>query len=84
MLGLNRRDPCLDHAVGSRIGQCGENTGIRNECFMFLARDDCESRLSIRSGCDVVSPEYDTYKGEKMVEVAVRLGEEDLGESLAW
>lgn len=45
---------------------------------MLLARDNCKSRLWIWSELTRCHLRNRAYKGEKMMEVAVRLGEEDL------
>jgi hypothetical protein len=83
MGGLDRQNASLDYSVGGRIGRRIEYLTVRNKRFVFLTWNNGKPRLWAMLTLEVYCNAHplvlrSTYKSEKMVEVAMRLSQENL------
>jgi hypothetical protein len=81
---FNGQNASLNNSVSGGVWRGVEDPAVRNECFVFLSRDNCEPRLpgrsALESGLRICWRLDLTYKCEKMVEMAMRLSQKDLYE----
>jgi hypothetical protein len=75
--------------MGGGIGRRIEYPTVRNKRFVFLTRNNCKPRLWTMLTLEVYCNARplvlrSTYKSEKMVEVAMRLSQENLHKGISF